>query len=72
MEMPRSCVWGNLDAKRDWGHAKEYVVAMHAMLQQSKNRATTLLQLELHIRFESFVSLAFGFAGMNYADYVRD
>ena len=27
---------GNLDAKRDWGHAKEYVEAMHLMLQQEK------------------------------------
>ena len=27
---------GNLDAKRDWGYAKEYVEAMHLMLQQSK------------------------------------
>jgi len=27
---------GNLDAKRDWGHAKDYVTAMHLMLQQSK------------------------------------
>ena len=27
---------GNLDAKRDWGHAKEYVKAMHLMLQQKK------------------------------------
>jgi GDPmannose 4,6-dehydratase len=27
---------GNLDAKRDWGHAKDYVMAMHLMLQQSK------------------------------------
>ena len=27
---------GNLDAKRDWGHAKEYIEAMHLMLQQEK------------------------------------
>ncbi|MBI5896603.1 MAG: GDP-mannose 4,6-dehydratase, partial [Desulfobacterales bacterium] len=27
---------GNLDAKRDWGHAKDYVRAMHLMLQQSR------------------------------------
>lgn len=27
---------GNLDAKRDWGHSKDYVEAMHLMLQQDK------------------------------------
>src|SRR3954447_25736887 len=27
---------GNLDARRDWGHAKDYVTAMHAMLQQNE------------------------------------
>lgn len=27
---------GNLDAMRDWGHAKDYIIAMHLMLQQSK------------------------------------
>ena len=29
---------GNLDAKRDWGHAKDYVVGMWLMLQQDKQR----------------------------------
>ena len=31
---------GNLDSKRDWGHAKDYVEAMHLMLQQEKPRDT--------------------------------
>ena len=30
----------NLDAKRDWGHAEDYVEAMHLMLQQEKPRDT--------------------------------
>ena len=32
---------GNLDAKRDWGYAKDYVEAMWRMLQQDRSRATT-------------------------------
>ena len=38
---PMSCVLGNLDVRRDWGYAKEYVEAMWLMLQQDRSRTTT-------------------------------
>ena len=34
--MQKTLYLGNLEAKRDWGHAKDYVVAMWKMLQQKK------------------------------------
>lgn len=39
---------GNLDAKRDWGHAKDYVVGMHAMLQQDVPEDFVLATGEAH------------------------
>jgi GDPmannose 4,6-dehydratase len=54
---------GNLDAKRDWGHAKDYVEGMWLMLQQDKpddyvlatNQTTTV---------RDFIEKAFGYAGI--------
>ena len=39
---------GNLDAKRDWGHARDYVRAMHAMLQQDKPQDYVISTDETH------------------------
>ena len=57
---------GNLDAKRDWGHARDYVEGMHRMLQQEKpgdyvlatGRTTTVRE---------FATLAFEAAGIDLA-----
>jgi GDPmannose 4,6-dehydratase len=61
---------GNLDAKRDWGHARDYVKAMHLMLQQDKpddfviatGRTTTVRDM---------CRIAFSHVGLAYEDYVE-
>ena len=60
---------GNLDAKRDWGHARDYVKAMWLMLQQdtpddyvvATNRTTTVRE---------FCRIAFAHAGLDYEKHV--
>jgi GDPmannose 4,6-dehydratase len=61
---------GNLDAKRDWGHAADYVPAMHLMLQQSEPDDYVVATGETHTVRE-FCELAFGEAGLDYRDYVK-
>jgi len=60
---------GNLDAKRDWGHAKDYVKAMHLMLQQDRPDDYVIATGEMHTVRE-FCELAFQTVGLNYKDYV--
>jgi GDPmannose 4,6-dehydratase len=60
---------GNLDAKRDWGYAKEYVEGMHLMLQQERPEDFVLATGETHTVGE-FVEAAFGAAGLNWRDHV--
>jgi GDPmannose 4,6-dehydratase len=54
---------GNMDAKRDWGYAKDYVEGMWLMLQQDKPDDYVLATGEQHTVRE-FVNLAFGFCGI--------
>lgn len=61
---------GNLDAKRDWGHAKDYVRAMHLMLQQPEADDYVVATGETH-SVREFCELAFGEVGLDYRDYVR-
>ena len=61
---------GNLDAKRDWGHAADYVRAMHMMLQQPTPDDYVIATGETH-SVREFCELAFGEVGLNYKDYVR-
>jgi GDPmannose 4,6-dehydratase len=61
---------GNLDARRDWGHAKDYVRAMHLMLQHDEPDDFVIASGESHTVRE-FCELAFAEAGLNYRDYVR-
>jgi GDPmannose 4,6-dehydratase len=60
---------GNLEAKRDWGHAREYVNAMWLMLQQPEPDDYVIATGETHTVRE-FAELAFSHAGMDYKDYV--
>ena len=60
---------GNLDAKRDWGHAREYVEAMWLMLQQPDPEDYVIATGETHACRE-FAELAFANAGMDYRDHV--
>jgi len=61
---------GNLDARRDWGHAKDYVRAMHLMLQQDEPDDYVIATGETHTVRE-FCERAFAEAGLDYRDYVR-
>ncbi|NHO34196.1 GDP-mannose 4,6-dehydratase [Acetobacter fallax] len=67
--LAKSLALGNLDATRDWGHARDYVEAMWLMLQQDKpddyviatGRTTSIRE---------FCRIAFSHAGLDYADHV--
>ena len=60
---------GNLEAKRDWGHAKDYVRAMWLMLQQEKPD-DYVVATGRTASVRDFCELAFSFAGLNYRDHV--
>ena len=60
---------GNLEAKRDWGHAKDYVVAIHQMLQQKEPNDFIIATGETH-SVREFCELAFNIVGLDYRDYV--
>ncbi len=55
---------GNLDAKRDWGHAKDYVEGMWRFLQQDKSDDYVLATGKLH-SVRELVELAFKYVGIN-------
>ncbi len=61
---------GNLEAKRDWGHAADYVRAMYLMLQQSEADDYVIATGETHTVRE-FCELAFGEVDLDYRDYVK-
>ncbi|HOK46294.1 MAG TPA: GDP-mannose 4,6-dehydratase [Bryobacteraceae bacterium] len=60
---------GNLDAKRDWGHARDYVRAMWLMLQQPEPDDYVIATGETH-SVREFVELAFDYAGLDHRKYV--
>jgi GDPmannose 4,6-dehydratase len=60
---------GNMQAKRDWGYAKDYVEAMWAMLQQDAPDDYVVATGEQHT-VEEFARRAFAHAGLNYEDHV--
>ena len=61
---------GNLEAKRDWGHAADYVRAMHLMLQQPEADDYVIASGETHTVSE-FCERAFAKVGLDYRDYVK-
>jgi GDPmannose 4,6-dehydratase len=61
---------GNLDAKRDWGYAKEYVEAMWLMLQQDQPDDYVIATGETHSVAE-FLEVAFTHAGLDWKQYVK-
>jgi GDPmannose 4,6-dehydratase len=63
-------VLGNLDAKRDWGFAKEYVEAMWLMLQQDEADDYVIATNETH-SVREFLEIAFNHVGKDYQDYVE-
>ncbi len=60
---------GNLKAKRDWGHAKDYVEAMWLMLQQNNSDDFVIGTGNEHT-VEDFANKAFSHVGLNYKDHV--
>lgn len=61
---------GNLEAKRDWGHAKEYVKVMHKMLQQEKADDYVIGTGQTY-SVKDFVDLAFRQLDLDYKKYVE-
>lgn len=62
---------GNLNAKRDWGHAADYVRGMHLMLQQPTADDFVIGSGETH-SVREFCEKAFAEVDMDYRDYVRE
>ena len=60
---------GNLEARRDWGFAGDYVAAMWLMLQQEQADDYVVATGETH-SVREFCELAFGQVGLDYRDYV--
>jgi GDPmannose 4,6-dehydratase len=60
---------GNLDAKRDWGYAGDYVKAMWLMLQQDKPDDYVIATGETH-SVREFVEIAFQVVGLDWRKYV--
>ena len=60
---------GNLDALRDWGHAKDYVRAMWLVLQQDEADDYVVCSGETN-SVKDFAELAFAVLDLNYQDYV--
>ena len=54
---------GNLDSKRDWGHARDYVEAMWMMLQHDKPEDFVIATGEVH-SVREFVEKSFGIVGV--------
>jgi len=60
---------GNMDVRRDWGHAREYVEAMWLMLQQPEPDDYVVATGETH-SVREFAAAAFAWVGLDYRDYV--
>jgi GDPmannose 4,6-dehydratase len=61
---------GNMDAKRDWGYAPEYVEGMWRMLQADQPDDYVLATNETHT-VQEFVEVAFGHAGLDWKEFVK-
>ena len=66
----KELVLGNLDSKRDWGFAGDYVEAMWMMLQQKTPDDYVIATGESH-SIREFCEEAFSLEGMDYTKYVR-
>ena len=60
---------GNIEAKRDWGHAQDYVRAMWLMLQQEQPDDYVVASGRTR-SVKEFVEAAFGYIGLDYLDYL--
>jgi GDPmannose 4,6-dehydratase len=70
LEKQTELLLGNLEARRDWGFAGDYVRAMYLMLQQPEADDYVIGTGTSH-SVQEFVEAAFGHVGLNWRDYVR-
>ena len=68
--LARELPLGNLDAKRDWGHARDYVRAMWLMLQQDQPDDYVVATGRTRQRSATWCAIAFACAGLNWQDHV--
>lgn len=61
--LQKELVLGNIDSKRDWGHARDYIRMMHMMLQQDSADDYVVATNEAH-SVREFVEAAFGHVGV--------
>ena len=61
---------GNIQSRRDWGYAKDYVNAMWLMIQQ-ENPDDYVIGTGIEHSVEEFAEIAFSHVGLNYKDYVE-
>src|ERR1044072_3681226 len=61
---------GNMEAKRDWGHAADYIPVMHKMLQQAEPDDYVVATGEAH-SVREFCELAFAEVELDYREYVK-
>jgi GDPmannose 4,6-dehydratase len=67
--LARELTLGNLEAKRDWGHARDYVRAMWLMLQQDQADDYVIATGRI-ASIRDFCRMAFRYAGLDYEEYV--
>lgn len=60
---------GNMDSYRDWGHSKDYVKAMHAMLNHNVADDFVVSTMETH-SVREMCDIVFTYLGLDYKDYV--
>ncbi len=70
LELEHGLTLGNLEARRDWGFAGDYVEAMWLMLQQDEPDDYVIATNETH-SVREFAELAFGNLGLDWKDHVR-
>ena len=70
MGLKKELVLGNLNAKRDWGYAPEYVDAIHLMLKQDKPDTIVISTGEAHSVLY-FAKIAFELVVLNWKKYVK-
>jgi GDPmannose 4,6-dehydratase len=68
--IPETLYLGNLDARRDWGHAADYVEAMWLMLQEDEPDDYVIATGETH-SVREFCERAFAHVGLDYRDHVE-
>ena len=61
---------GNINSRRDWGHAKDYVYAMWKMMQLKKPQDFVIGSGKTHT-VKDFIKLAFKYANLNYKKYIK-